>query len=104
MYRDVGAGLGVGKSMMVVAHIVTTVGGNGGKLMIRELGQKTLRGAAGTVKLVVRIIHLVAAEDGFQAGFIKTLVVGDQRQPFDERFYLCPHVGKDRGIVGVSMT
>ena len=59
---------------------------------------------AGAIEIIVRVIHLIAAEDGFQATLVKRLVVGNQRQTLDEWFNLCPHVGEDGCVVGILVT
>ena len=100
---DVGACLGTGQGVVMMEQVVAAVGGDGVQLVIRQLLELALGGHAGAIKIIVRVIHLVAAEDRFQAALVKGFVVSHQRQSLDEGLNLCPHVRKHGRIVGVFM-
>ena len=59
------------------------------------------RGHTGAKELIVRIIHTVGLEYGFQAALVERLVVRHKRQTLDFRLNLRPNVGKERRRVGV---
>jgi hypothetical protein len=44
-----------------------------------------------TVKLIIRIIHLIATEYGFQATLIKRLIMGYKGQSLNKWLYLFPY-------------
>ena len=63
--------------MVMILEIVTTGGCNGVKLVI---GQRVAKLSAscckGIVKTIVRIIHLIDLEHGFQTSFVEAGIVG----------------------------
>ena len=89
--------------MMVVLQVISTSCGNDVEVVMSS--RPTLAGGyAGTVKLIVGIVHLVDAEDSLQATLVKCLVVSDQWQSLYERLYLLPYFGKYRCILRVFST
>ena len=56
---------------------------------------------AGAMELVIRIVHLIDTEDCFEAAFVKSFVVGYERQTFNDWLNLRPHFWEDRSILGV---
>lgn len=103
-YRNSGTSLSVGQCMMVVFEMVATGLGDGVELVVREeLAEMTAGGPAGAEELIIRVIHLVAAEYGLQAALVEWTVVGHQRQALDERRYLLPHVRENRSVFGILL-
>lgn len=99
------AGLRVCQGMMVLGELEPAGCGHGVQLVVWEAPAKVFsRGAERIVEFIVRIVHLIAAENGFQASFIESGIVRDQRQSLDEWFYPCPYAWKYRSIVGVVVT
>lgn len=93
--------LGIGQRMMVLFQTITTFGGDGLQLMVGQVAESPTRRLKGAKELVVGIIHLIATEDGFQTCLVERLVVGNERQPFYQRLYLSPHLGKDGSLLSV---
>ena len=100
---DVGTRFGIGQGVMMMEQVVAAIGGNSVQLVIGQLLEQTLGGHAGTIKFIVGIVHLVAAENSLEATLVKTLVVGNQRQPLDKGLYLCPHYREDGCVVSIFM-
>jgi hypothetical protein len=71
------------------------------QLMVRQIGHSPAGGPASVIKKIVGIIHLIDAEDGLQASFVKGTVVGYQGEAFYQGLYLLPYLGKDGGFLGV---
>ena len=79
--------------------------GDSVKLVVREeFAEVTARGSAGAKELIIRVIHLVTTEHGFQAALVEGTVVGHKRQALDERRYLLPHVRENWSIFGVFLS
>jgi hypothetical protein len=51
--------------------------------------------------LIVRIVLLIDAEHLLETAFIKRAVVGDQRQPLDQRLDLLLYIGEPRCVFRV---
>ena len=81
--------------------MIATGSGHGLKLMVGQITECTAGGGKCVIKLVVRIVHLIDAENGFQTAFIKWFVVSHERQPFYQWFYLRPHLREYRGIIRI---
>ena len=86
-----GAGLSIGQCMMMIGEVITTVFRYRMQLMVGQLWESLARSHTGAMELVIRIVHLIAAEHGFQATLIERFIMGHKRKPFDEWFYLFPH-------------
>ena len=72
------------------------------KLMVWQLvSEKSSCGTAGASELVVGVGHAICLENRLQAAFVERTVVSNESKPFDFRFYLFPHFGKNWGVVGV---
>ena len=83
---------------MVLREIISAAGGYGLELMVRKrFAKRAARGPAGAIKLVIRIIHAVGLERGFQASLVERAVVRHQGKAFDPRGNLFPYVGKEGG-------
>ena len=101
-HRNPRAGLRVGEGVVVVGHRATAGGGHGVQLVVGQAAAEVAaRGPAGAEKRIVGIVHLIDAEHGFEATFVKGTVVGHERQTFDQRLNLPPNVGEHRRIVRV---
>ena len=87
--------------MMVVGKVISAAGSNNVEIMAAT-GPYLPRFYKCTKELVVGIVHLIYTENGFQATLVKGFVVGNQRQSFNLRLYPPPHIGKDRGILGIG--
>lgn len=71
------------------------------QLMVGQLWESTTGGDTGTEERIVRIVHLVHAEDGLQATFVESFIVGNKGKAFNKRFYLRPYLWEYGGIVGI---
>lgn len=90
--------------MMVIFEMVATGLGDGVELVVREeFAEMTAGGSAGAKKLIIRVIHLVAAKHSLQATFVERTIVSHQRQAFDERLYLLPDIWENRSVFGVFL-
>jgi len=99
-----GAGFGIGEGMMVILHLEAAGGSYGLELMVFQVGLRAAGCGKRVEELVLGVIHLIGAEDGAKAAFVKGAVVGYQRQAFNKGLNLRPHIGEHWGIVGVSTT
>lgn len=88
----------------MILQPVTAGSSDGVELMVLKMSELAAGCGKGVVELVVRIIHLIDAKDGFQAGFIEGAVVGNKGQTFDERLDLCPDLREDGGFFSVLAT
>ena len=103
LHRDGGAGFGVCQGMVMLRKVEAASCGHCLQLMVRKLFSEDPAGSiACAEKTIVRVIHTVHTEYGFQTPFIEPAVMGHQRQPFDKGFSLCPYHGEDRSILRVS--
>ena len=83
---------------MMVFELITAEFRNRVKLVILCLWKSLAGSHTSAQEFIVRIVHLIAAEDGFQAAFVEGFVMRHQWQTFDEWFYLFPHFGEDWSI------
>lgn len=97
---DGGTCFGIGEGMVMVLEIVATTLGNDVEIVVAT-GPYATGLLQRAVELVVRVIHLIAAENGFQAIFVEGFVVGNERETFEAGRYPTPHFGKDVGITCV---
>ena len=89
---------------MMVDQIETAGCSHGMQLVVgKHLSEMFARGATGAIELIVGVIHLVAAHNGFEAAFVEGAVVGHERQPFDKWLNLLPDVGKHGRILSVGL-
>ena len=90
---------------MVVFEVVATSFSNSVQLMIgEEFSEMTAGGPACAKELIIRVIHLVAAENSLEAALVEGTVVGHKRQALDKRRYLLPHVRENRSVFGVFLS
>ena len=90
---------------MVMFQIEAAGFGHGMQLVVGQLvAEMSPRGPAGAEKLIVRIIHPVGLEHGFEATLVEGAVVRHKGQSGDARGDLFPHFRKGRGGVGVFRT
>ena len=66
--------------MMMVFEVVTTKFRDGMQLVVLCLWECLARSDAGAVERIIRIVHLVTTENGFQTTLIKSLIMGHQWQ------------------------
>ena len=86
----------------MVDEVETAGFSHGVKLVIgKQFTEMLARGTTGAIKLIVRIIHLIAAHHGFQAAFVERAVVRHEGQALNEWFYLSPNIRKHRCIFRV---
>ena len=62
------------------------------QLVVGQLWKSLAGGHTGAVKLVIRIVHLVTTEDGFQATLIEGFVVGHEGKALYQGLYLFTHL------------
>ena len=102
LHCNLGAGFGVGEGVVVVFHRTTAGGGHGVQLVVGQAAAEVAaRSPAGAKELVVGVVHLIDAEHGPEAAFVKGTVVRHERQPFNQRLDLSPHDGEYGRVVGV---
>ena len=71
------------------------------QLVVGQPLQLAARGAQRIVEDIPRPVHAVHLHHRPQATLVEHGVVGHQRQPLDERFYLVPYRWEHLGAVGV---
>ena len=59
------------------------------------------RGNASTMKLIVRIIHLINTEHSFQTALVESFVMGYKRESGNLRFNLLPYIGEYWSIFSI---
>jgi len=96
---DPGAGFCIGEGVMVVFEMITTEFRDGMQLMVLCLWECLARSDAGAVERIIRIVHLVSAEDSLQTTLIECLVMGYEGKPLDQWLYLFPDFREDGGIL-----
>ena len=90
--------------MMVVFQMISAGLGDSVKLVVREeFAEVTAGGPAGAKELIIRVIHLVAAEHSLEAALVEGTVVGHKRQALDERLYLLPDVRENGSVFGIFL-
>ncbi len=98
------AGFGVGERVVMVSQIEAAGGGDCLKLVVGESAAEVAPGGGKSVEeLVVRVVHLIDLEGGFEAAFVEAAIVGYQRKSFNQRRYLFPDIRKYRSIPGVFL-
>ena len=85
--------------MMVVFEMITTEFRDGMQLVVLCLWECFARSDAGAVERIIRVVHLVSAEDGLQTTLIESLVMGYEGKSLDQWLYLLPNFREDRGIL-----
>ena len=68
------------------------------QLMILCLWKSLARSHTSAVELVIRIVHLITTEYGFQATLIEGLVVGHEGQTLNQGLDLFPNLGEYWGL------
>lgn len=101
MEAYVAGGFGIGKRMMMVAQVEATLSGHNIKLMATQI-EATPRSYKRAIKPVAGIFHAVFGESGFQAPFVETSIMGDEREALDMLMNLGPHIGEKGVGVGVA--
>ena len=98
----------------MVLQVVAATGGDDVEIMMAARPDFA-RSDASAIKLVIGIIHLIDAEDGFQTTFIEGFVVCHKRQAaltvhavdafdavlLEQGFHLFPHEREDGRVFGV---
>ena len=91
--------------MVVVLEVVAAGGSDGGETVVgQEAAEMAAGGGKGVVELVVRVVHTIYLESGFETTLVETGVVRHERQPLYERLDFLPHTWKHRSILGVIRT
>ena len=69
--------------------------------MVGQLWKSLTRCNACAQEFIIRIVHLIATEDSFQARFIEGFVMCHKGKAINQRLYLFPHLRKYRCIFSV---
>lgn len=85
----------------MILQVISASGGSRVEV-VAESRPTPARCYASAVKLIVGVVHLIDAECGFKAALVECLVVRYQWQALDQRLNLRPHIGENRGILGVG--
>lgn len=73
--------------------------------MVRqEPAEDAAGGGAGVAEFIIGIIHLIHAENRFQAALVEAAVVRHQRQPLDHRRHLRPYFREHRSALRILRT
>ena len=77
LYRNMGAGLGIGESVVMVFEVIAAGGRHGMQLVVGQLFPEVPAcGTAGAAKPVAGVLHLVGLEHGFEATLVERTIVG----------------------------
>lgn len=96
--------LGIGKCIVMLAQVVSALGCDRRKFMIREIRERPSRRPARTEKLITRPAQPIQIIYCPQASFVKWAVVCHERQAEYLRRNLAPHIGKIRRIGRIFVT
>lgn len=87
--------------MVMVVKYVTASGGYSMQLMIGQFGEYSARYAQSVKELIVRIVHLIDAKNGFQTTLIKRTIMCHQWQSLNHWLYLSPYNREHRSVFRV---
>ena len=100
--RDGSTGFSIGQGMVVVLKVVATAGCDEIE-GVRAFGPHLSGARKGAIERIVGVVHLIAAEHGFQATFVEGFVVRHEGQPLYARRNLGPHLGEERRVLRVDL-
>ena len=100
--RDGSTGFSIGQGMVVVLKVVATASCDEVE-GVRAFGPHLSGARKSAIERVVGIVHLIAAEHGFQATFIEGFVVRHKWQPLYAGRNLGPHLGEERRVLRVDL-
>ena len=105
LYRNMGAGLGIGEGVVVMFQIEAARFRHCVQLVVGQLFPEVPAcGTAGAAEPVAGILHLVGLEHGFEASLVEGAVVCHEGQSGDARGDLFPHVREGGCGLGVFWT
>ena len=70
-----GAGFSVGEGVMMICQVEAAMSSDGMKLMVFQIREYLYGSPVSTIKLIIRIFHLIMSETGFQASLIETFIM-----------------------------
>ena len=108
------ASLGIGQGVVMVLQVVAAAGGYDVEVVMAAWPDFA-RSDAGAIEFIIRIIHLIDAEDGLQAVLVEGFVMSHKRQAalavhavdafdavlLEQGFHLFPHEREDGRVFGV---
>lgn len=100
--RDGSTGLSIGQGMVVVLKVVATASRDEVE-GVRAFGPHLSGARKSAIERIIGVVHLIAAEHGFQATFVEGLVVRHKRQALYARRNLGPYLGKERCALRVDL-
>ena len=90
---------------MMVEKVVAAGGGDSLELMVGKGAAEKAAGARQRVQEnVIRIVHLIDPEHGFQAALVERGVMRHERKPFNEWLDFLPNIRKNRSVLRVLWT
>ena len=114
LHRNRRASLGIGQGVVMVLQVVAAAGSDDVEIVMAARPDFA-RSDAGAIELIIGIIHLINAEDGFQTVLVEGFVMSHKRQAalavhavdafdavlLEQGFHLFPHEREDGRILGV---
>ena len=100
--RDGSTGLSIGQGMVVVLKVVATASRDEVE-GVRAFGPHLSGAREGAIERIIGVVHLIAAEHGFQATFVEGFVVCHEGQTLYAGRNLGPHLGEERRVLRVDL-
>ena len=100
--RDGSTGFGIGQGMVVVLKVVATASCDEIE-GVRAFGPHLSGAREGAIERIIGVVHLIAAEHGFQATFVEGFVVRHERQPLYAGRNLGPYLGEEWRVLRVDL-
>ena len=100
--RDGSTGFSIGQGVMVILKVVATVGRDEVE-GVRAFGPHLSGARKSAIERIIRVVHLIAAEYGFQATFVEGFVVRHEGQTLYAGRNLGPHLGEERCVLRVGL-
>ena len=100
--RDGSTGLSIGQGMVVILKVVATASRDEVE-GVRAFGPHLSGAREGAIERIIGVVHLIAAEHGFQATFVEGFVVRHEGQALYAKRNLGPHLGKERCVLRVDL-
>ena len=97
-------GLRIGKGVVVIGEVIAAGRSYGMQLVVGQAMAEMTAGCCQRIeKHIIRVVHLIHPEHLFQAAFIETAVMRNERKPFNHRGDLLPHMWEYRGAFRIFL-
>ena len=98
-----GTGFCIGEGVMMICQVEAAMCSDGMKLMVFQIREYLYGSPVSTIKLIIRIFHLIMSETGFQASLIETFIMSHQRKISHIFRCFTPDFRKDRSFFRIFL-